>query len=470
MQRHKIVARVILLILSIINLTLAAPVFLRGIHEVRIDVADYATTALRERWIPKEEWSTSAPNRENAPQNLESSDSENEDMPDLELELEQQVPDSPFSSVGSTSPHTPDPLRWAVGPPPPEHNNLGLDLGSNTFSGLNADPQPSLGLGPTDGTGFPSHLAGSSAPEHGDPYHVLSADPLRWAVGPPPPEHNNLRLNLGLNTFSDLYADSQPSLGLGPTDGTGFPSHLAGSSTPEHGDPYRLTGFDPSSDAMTYPWEWDDTWVTWKHPSPGANPPPQLGLGHGNLDEDSDHLLLSLEPPVLPSDPGPSTRPHSPSSVSYAEWAHPQDPGPSKWARPLHGEPQNLDPSRWVHPLFGEPLNADQSAWEDSSSSPPPDSNPPPQHGNLDEDFKFPLSRPRPGPGPIDDQPPVSPPLGAGPSTRPDPPSDAGPSTSTPHPPPNPGPQQHDLDFFSGDLFRGGRLKRHISDSHPSCE
>ena len=402
MQRHKIVARVILLILSIINLTLAAPVFLRGIHEVRIDVADYATTALRKRWIPKEEWSTSAPNRENAPQNLESSDSENEDMPDLELELEQQVPDSPFSSVGSTSPHTPDPLRWAVGPPPPEHNNLGLDLGSNTFSGLNADPQPSLGLGPTDGTGFPSHLAGSSAPEHGDPY--------------------------------------------------------------------RLTGFDPSSDAMTYPWEWDDTWVTWKHPSPGANPPPQLGLGHGNLDEDSDHLLLSLEPPVLPSDPGPSTRPHSPSSVSYAEWAHPQDPGPSKWARPLHGEPQNLDPSRWVHPLFGEPLNADQSAWEDSSSSPPPDSNPPPQHGNLDEDFKFPLSRPRPGPGPIDDQPPVSPPLGAGPSTRPDPPSDAGPSTSTPHPPPNPGPQQHDLDFFSGDLFRGGRLKRHISDSHPSCE
>jgi hypothetical protein len=110
------------------------------------------------------------------------------------------------------------------------------------------------------------------------------------------------------------------------------------------------------------------------------------------------------------------------------------------------------------------------------SSSPSHDSNPPPSHGNLNID----LSR-LSSPGPSDDQPPQAPPLDQGSSKRPYRPSDSGPSmepyppsdprpstsdpgASTPHPPSNPGPLQHESDFFFSELFRG-KFKRRISGS-----
>jgi hypothetical protein len=52
MQRHKIVAPIVLLILSVINFALTAPVSLeRGIREVRMDVVDVAEDS--DNWITK---------------------------------------------------------------------------------------------------------------------------------------------------------------------------------------------------------------------------------------------------------------------------------------------------------------------------------------------------------------------------------------------------------------------------------
>jgi hypothetical protein len=46
MRRFKILAQIILLVLSVINFALAAPVLVRGIREVRVDVVDVAENIL----------------------------------------------------------------------------------------------------------------------------------------------------------------------------------------------------------------------------------------------------------------------------------------------------------------------------------------------------------------------------------------------------------------------------------------
>jgi hypothetical protein len=482
MQRHKIVARVILLILSIIHFALAAPVSIRRIREVRTDVVDVAedvTTALRKRWIPSDEWSTSAPDK-NAPQNTESSDSEYSD---------------PLGPLGSDAPK---------------------DSLSNAASTDPDSPKDSI-------SSVASNYPG----------------PLLFPVDSPPPAHNNLRL--------DLNPDPQPGLGL--TDSSRFSSHLTGSSKPEHEDPSHLMGFEPSSDVVMYPWGWDDTWVTRKHPPPISNPPPRKP---GYLEEIFNRPLGSLgptddqPPPIPPSGPGPSRRPYFPSDLAPATlgyplqdpglptwahsqdlgpstwahlqdlgpstwahlqdlgpstWAHLQDPGPSTWTHPQDPgpstwtHPQDPSPSTWVHPQdpWAHPQDPSPSTWahpqdpwthpqdpspptwahlQDPSPSTwthPQDPNPStwgvtwkyassPQHGNLDEDFNRPLS----SPGSTDDQPPQAPP------TRPDPPLGAG--LSTPHPPLSPGPLQHESVKTFSELLKGGRFKRHISDSDSAKE
>src|SRR6266849_4642471 len=104
MQRHKIIARIVLLILSVINLALAAPVLVRGIRVDVVDVAKDVTTASRKYWNPSDMWWTNAPDRAKTPPSLGSSDSDNR----LERKLRRRDPGSrmalnafPLASLGS---------------------------------------------------------------------------------------------------------------------------------------------------------------------------------------------------------------------------------------------------------------------------------------------------------------------------------------------------------------------------------
>jgi hypothetical protein len=309
---------------------------------VRTDVVDVVaedvTTALRNRWIPSDEWSTSAPDRENAPQNLESSYSEDSDSFNSVNSL---------SSAGSVDWDYPDPLPVPVDSPPPAPDGLRLDLGLNTLS-----------------------------------HSVLeSTDP-----GLPPPAQNNLRLDLGLNTFSHSILESTDP-GLPPPAQNNLPLHIDSNVHPKpNQEPIdgsnfgsnHPTGFEPSSD-VKYHWWWFDPSVTWKYPgsspSPDSNPPPQLG--HGNLDENFNlpGLTYDQPPPTPPFDPGTWTRP--PLDPGPSTWAHPSlDPGPSTWAHP------SLDPgpSTYVHPSLdpGPSKRPDSSVAGSSTLHPPP--SPGPQH------------------------------------------------------------------------------------------
>src|SRR6266849_4002990 len=171
MQRHKKIAWIVLLILFVINLALAAPVLVRGIREVPVNVVDVAEdnviTASRKRW-------TNAADRANTPSSLGSADSDNSHpLPvgspppvhnNLPLNIDLNNPPQP--SLGSTDSDNSHPLPG--GSPPPVHNNLPLNID------LNDPPQPSLGSTDSD-------------------------NPHPLPVGSPHPVHNNLPLNIDLN-------------------------------------------------------------------------------------------------------------------------------------------------------------------------------------------------------------------------------------------------------------------------------
>ncbi|KAI0279900.1 hypothetical protein BGY98DRAFT_932913 [Russula aff. rugulosa BPL654] len=231
MQRHKIVAHIILLILSTIKFVLAAPVLERGIREkfVRVDVLDVAkdvpvTTASQKRWSPSvDRWSTIAAlgGRANAPQNLESSDSDYR----LEQDLRPYYPRSPMDPspqpnlpVGSTDLDSSHPLP--VVPPAPEHdhNDLQFDMDLNDH----APSQPSQEA--TDGPEFGSHstdsipsypwdyeaaqllpTSPSSSQSHGSSYH--STDTI-----PPYPWDNEEAPVLPMSPSSSQSHDFNPLL------------------------------------------------------------------------------------------------------------------------------------------------------------------------------------------------------------------------------------------------------------------
>ena len=124
MKQHKIVAQ-ILVILSVFNYALAAPVLARGIREVRVNVVDVTedvTTALRKRWIPLDASSTNAADGANAPPSPASSDSVGNHW--LELGLGPPDPESPpptpYSMQGSVDWDYSHPF----GPPPPVDDDL----------------------------------------------------------------------------------------------------------------------------------------------------------------------------------------------------------------------------------------------------------------------------------------------------------------------------------------------------------
>jgi hypothetical protein len=320
MRRHKIVIQIILLILSVINFALAAPVSIRGI-------AEDATTASRKRWNPSDKRWTNAGDRTNTPSSLGSSDSDYR----LEQELRPHDPRSPIdlntsphSSLGSRDSDNSHP--FPVGSPPPVDSN--------------ATPQPSLsvnshplpvGSPPLAHNNLPLDIDLNAAPQPS-----LSVNSHPFPVNPPPPAHNNLPLDI------DLNASPQPSQEL--TDGSDSGSHS--------------TSSESSSDVTMSPSSWYEKSV-FGFPKPPSGSPP-----HGSSDIDLNRPLSpgptdDQPPPSPPPDPGSSKRPYLLSDDS--------DPGPSK--RPYR--PSDPGPST-PHPPSNpsqEPTNGADSGSHSTGSS-----------------------------------------------------------------------------------------------------
>ena len=243
-----------------------------------------------------------------------------------------------------------------------------------------------------------------------------------------------------------------------------------------------------------------------------SNPSVQQSLGSGNSDN-SDPLPVGPRPPAhnnLQLDEDINASPHSSPSVNSYLPVGPPSPAhnnlplnldlnasPQPSQEPADGSDlgshstgsstddydlaSSSTHSNHYHPTGSEPSSDTIiSPWEwyeiwaiskSPSSSPSHDSNPPPRYGNLHVGSNRPLL----SLGPTDDQPSPAPPSDPGPSTksyplldpgssksdpgpstRPYPASDQGPST---HPPPSPGPLQHESEDVLNELFRG-RFKR----------
>ena len=198
MQRHKIVAPIILLILHVIDFALAAPVLERGVLEVRVDEGDVAkdvplTTASQRRWNP-------------------SPDSVHWSERDLRLH-------DPRSPMDSGAPGSRPPVDLPA--PPPEHDDLQFDMDLNDH-GL---PRP--GQEVTDGPDSGSHSTGSLV--HSSSYHPTDyPQPSQEAVD-------------GLD--SGPHSTVLPQLSQEATDGP--------DSGPHSTDPLTHSG---SYDSTNHPW------------------------------------------------------------------------------------------------------------------------------------------------------------------------------------------------------------------------
>ena len=424
MKQHKIAPRIILLILSVINFALAAPISLeRGTREVRTDVVDTAedvTTVSRKRWLPSDEWSTNAADRANAPQDPAPSGSE---------ESLEPGPGSPtvYSSVWSNDFDDFRPLP--VGSPPPAHhdNNMPLTL-EMYLNQLDAHPHLALGLGlPAPSSPPPAHHDLPLNPPPGSPQPspgLADQDNTRpLPVGSPPPAHDDMPVTLDM-FFNHI--DALFRLGLGMIDSDSPPPQAAHDNLLLKMDSNAPPGPPRLNPGPT---DQDNS-----HPLPVGPPTP----AHNKLPLDLD-LNVPLQPsqgpiddqppPASPSDPGSSKRPYPfddldprPSKTLY----RPSDPGPSTWAHPA----LYPGPSSWALP----PSDPGSSTWAHPASNPGPST----------------WAHPPPDPEPRPD---------------PDPPPDQAQGPSTPHPPSSPGPQQHKSEIIFSDLFKSSRLKRRISRS-----
>jgi hypothetical protein len=199
MQRHKVVVRIILLVLSVINFVLAAPVLEHGIRVDLVDVGKDVITASQRRWNSLDKWWTNAApaDRTNTPQSLGSSGFDYR----LEQELRPHDPRSPVDSdtspqpsLGSTDPDSSHPLPVGQALRLPASINLPLAAGID----LNAPPQPEPGQEPIDGPDPGTHL--TSPPTHSNSYSS-SHD------SNPPLQHGNLDL---LNEFNNRHPPPGP--------------------------------------------------------------------------------------------------------------------------------------------------------------------------------------------------------------------------------------------------------------------
>jgi hypothetical protein len=313
MQRHKIVAHIILLILSVIKFALAAPVLERGIREVRVDVVDVAkdvpaTTASQKHLDPSDRWSTTAvlADRANALRDLGSSDSDYR----LEQDLRSHDPRSPMDSnaypqpsrpVGSTDLDSSHPLPVDRPPPEHDHNDLQFDMDLNDH----APPGPQPSQEAIDGPDPGSHSTG--LPMYGSSYH--STDSI-----PPYPWNNEEDRVLPMSPSPSQSHDSNPPL-HGNSDIFLNPFNLH--------SPTALS--DPGSD---WPYSPTDSVRTGSDPGP-PRMPSRIGI-----------FTYSPPLPAPGSDESIGTYAQSNSDQSTGEHS-PPDLGPSTHPLPSSWLPQD---------------------------------------------------------------------------------------------------------------------------------
>jgi hypothetical protein len=316
MRRHEIVVHIILLIFSVINFALAAPVSARGIAE---DV----TTTSRKRWNPSDGWWTNSADRTNTPPRLGSSDSE--------YRLEQEL-----------RPHDP---RSPMDPNPPTPNQPQSSQGSADSIDPNASPQPSQGS--TDSVNSHPLPAGSPPPRHDNP---LGID-----LNSAPQPIDSLSSDFHTSDFYSLSSDFHTS------------DFYSLSSDFHTSDFYSLSS-DTGTNGMPVSSKLESPSLSRPHDS---NPPPLQDIGLNSLKRPSSPPDPGpSKKPYSPSDPGPSTWALGPEPSTWtlgpetstlamgpepstlamgpepSTWAlRPSDPGPSTWASdPLDPGPSTADP------------------------------------------------------------------------------------------------------------------------------
>ncbi|KAI0268527.1 hypothetical protein BGY98DRAFT_1101474 [Russula aff. rugulosa BPL654] len=289
MQRYKIVARIILIILSVINFTLAAPV---SVQRIRVDVARDVTTGSRKRWDPSD---TNAADKTNSHPFPVGSPPAHNDLP-LGIDLNEP---QPSLSVNSH--------------PFPAHNDL---------PDLNASPQSSQE--PTHSYSGSYYSTGSST----DDYDSASSS-----------AHSSYSHSASSVSESDV---SMPSWAWYENSAFEFPKSTG--SSPAHDsselDLNRLLLAEPSDPGSS------------KRPYRPSGPGPST-WGYRPQDPGPSTWGYYPQDPGPstwghhPQDPGPSTWGYHPQDPGRQHGNHPQDPGPSTWGH----HPQDPGPSTWgYHP------------------------------------------------------------------------------------------------------------------------
>jgi hypothetical protein len=318
MRWYKTLARV-LLMLSVIDFALAAPVAVRE-HEVRVSVVDaakdgIATSPLRQD--PSDKWLANAADRANAPPTLRSPDSghwreqeprqnnlrtviDSDGLPEAEplkpapsIDLNANPPEDqsprPPPGLGSTFP------SLTSQAPTVEHDPLNPEP-SAPHSNTGLSPSPYQGLGPTDN----SHALNLASPSESRPKPALSID-----LNADPPEDQSPRPPPGLGFTSSSPTSQVPTDEHDPLN--------PGSSVP-HGNtdlnlsPYQ--GLGPTYNSHT---------LNPALPS-DSRPKPALSIDL-NADPPADQ---SPRPP-----PGPGPTPPSPTSQAPTDEPDPLNPSPS---------------------------------------------------------------------------------------------------------------------------------------------
>jgi hypothetical protein len=357
MRWHKIVAHIVLLILSVINLASAAPLLVQEIHEVRVDVVDVPKnkiTTLQKGWDTPDKWRRNAAGWTNTPPSARSSHSDHWSEQELGVHNARSPKTDPNASpqprLGLTDDH---PLNQG---PSSVQGNLNINS--------NASLQPRVGS--TDNSqpldpGPPSAKGSLNTDPNASPQPGLESTADSRPLDPGPSlAHGNLNVDSNIDPppsvgpigNSDQAGPSSapninPSPSVGPTG-----SHPTGSGErmPTN-DPFLASSPEQGLYSLNDPYTWEKdpyyswssatsspggSWQTWNgmsdgrsspHDSPASetgpaddSPPSSPSSAHGNpnVSPPSDPgSTPSHPPPAPPSDAGPSTGPHpQPSSES----------------------------------------------------------------------------------------------------------------------------------------------------------
>ncbi|KAI0277604.1 hypothetical protein BGY98DRAFT_605312 [Russula aff. rugulosa BPL654] len=392
MCRRMAIAR-LFLFLSIVNFTLAAPVVLRGVHEVHANVVDVAEdgTATSQNWW--DVWLAKAVGQTSVP-------------------TTQRLPDLDHPGLHNTrSNNVPSSSALLTGPRPRSKDDFPPGLGSPNYSPIQRVPDQSFtSTGNSNPDNSPSRPDNSlPSPTHNP--HLSNPDGFwpSWLSLPnwlPPSLHNPLPStaptadNSHLSNSDDVWP-SWLSLHNFPTSSPDNPSALTSDNSnphplnPDHPPP---SGPSPADDS--HPSNPDDAWLGWLSldksptPSPDNSPTSQTDNSHPSTSDDFWPSRLSADN-SFPSSadnspPGSTDKFHSSNPDDFwpsrllADNSHPsgQD-GSHSLTTPSSSSPKYSSPSSWS-PEFSPP-----SSWSTDYSPP---SSSPTDHSPMSIDYSPPSS------------------------------------------------------------------------------